>query len=66
MRSARQKAHDVPDDEEIPGQVELRDDRQFVLDLAPHARRDPAVTLARAGVRQLAQAADGRLTGGSG
>ncbi len=31
------EAHDVPDDEEVAGELELFDQRQFALDLAPGA-----------------------------
>ena len=46
------------DDEEVAGQVELLDDGQLVLDLAPHSGRERrSVALARAAPRELAQAA---------
>ena len=51
--------HDVPDDQEISGQLELFDQRQFALDLAPRLLAQfgigAPVALARAFVRALAQ-----------
>ena len=57
------EADDVPDDEEVAGEVELGDDGQLVLELPAHAVGDRPPTLARAGLRELAQVALRRLAG---
>ena len=44
---------DVPDDEEVAGQLELGDELQLALDLRRHARRDRAIAIARAFVHQV-------------
>ena len=49
------EAHDVPDDQEIAGQLQLLDERQLALDLPPRALVIGTVAQARALFRQLAQ-----------
>ena len=49
------EAHDVPDDQEIPGQIQLFDHGQLALDLALGFFVIGTVALARARIGQLAQ-----------
>jgi hypothetical protein len=49
------EAHDVPDDQEIAGQLELFDERQLALDLAAGALVIRLVAAARALIHALAQ-----------
>ena len=51
------EAHDVPDDQEIAGQLELFDQRQLALDLPPRALVIRLVAAARAFVHARAQKA---------
>ena len=53
----------VPDDEEIAGQIEPPDQRELALDLRPRPRRERprSVALPRAARRERAEKADGRL-----
>ena len=51
------EAHDVPDDQEVAGQVELFDERQLALDLPPGALVIGLVAAARAFIHALAQEA---------
>ena len=51
------EAHDVPDDQEVAGQLELLDERQLALDLPAGALVIGPVAAARAFVRALAQEA---------
>ena len=55
------EVHDVPDDEEVAGEIELLDEIQLALDLARVARLDRPVALARARLRDLAQERRHRL-----
>src|SRR6185436_19070563 len=54
---------EVPDDEEVAGQIEAPDDVELMRDLAAGLVRElsRAVTRARARLRERAEVADGRL-----
>ena len=60
------EADDVPDDQEVAGEVELLDERELVRELAAHARGHGPIALARAGLDQLAQIGDLRRPAGAG
>ena len=54
-------AHDVPHDQEIPFELELVDDAEFMLHLMPDPGRDPSVALAGTRLRERAKLAYQRL-----
>jgi len=58
--------HEIPDDEEIAGQIQPADQGQLVLDLPPRllGERPRAVPIARPRVGQRAQEAERRLAAG--
>ena len=67
MSFSAAEVHDVPDDEEVAGQVELFDERQLALDLPAGALVIGAVAAARALVGALAQeGVHGLAFGGTG
>ena len=55
------EVHEVPDDEEVAGEVELADERQLLLDLPAGLLVVRAVALARARLRGLAEERELRL-----
>src|SRR6185436_10574887 len=57
------EAHDVPDDQEVPGEIELLDHRELLLDLGLGLRRQRTKPGARAVPRDLAQERGGRFSG---
>ena len=50
--------HDVPDDQEVAGEVELLDEPELAGELLAHARRHGAVSPARAGLDELPEVGD--------
>ncbi len=50
--------HDVPDDQEVAGKVELLDEPELAGELLAHARRHGAVSPARAGLDELLEVGD--------
>ena len=56
-------AHDVPHDEEVAAEAELRDQPQFMIELMTHLGRDFAVAFKGANVGALAQKAVLRVPG---
>ena len=57
------EAHDVPDDQEVAGEIELLDHRELFLDLRLRARRQRTEARARAVPRDLPQVRGRRLAG---
>src|SRR5262245_19845371 len=58
------EAHDVPDDQEVPGEAELADDLELVLQLTSDSRRErSAIALASPLLRQGTQTRERRLSG---
>src|SRR5262249_56493179 len=55
------EAHEIPDDQEVAGEIELLDERELVVELGADARRDRAPAPARALVGEVAQEAVRRL-----
>ena len=55
MPCPRAEIDHVPDDEEIAGKPEPRDEIEFAIELRKHRRAEMRVTRARAGQRHLAQ-----------
>ncbi len=56
----------VPDDQEIPAEAQLRDERKLALELAPHLADDAPVALLGPEVRHLPQERVLRLPAGTG
>src|SRR6266446_6944443 len=61
--AAAAKIDDLPDDEEVAGEVETLDDGELVIELRADARRDRAVAVAGARLRERTEMPDRRLTG---
>src|SRR5579863_7844347 len=57
------KLHDVPHDQEVAGQLELRDYAELMFELAARAIVRPLPAFARAGLGQRPKIAVGRFTG---
>ena len=63
MRFSQAEAHDVPDDQEVAGEIELLDHRELLLDLGLGLRRQRTEAGARAVPGDLAQKRRRRLAG---